>query len=80
MYKRRDQNLFPVAAAASKKFSDEREGGGEGGGGEEGETEKKKESLPRGGKDYAIEFHSPARRQMEDGENGARATGRGEAG
>lgn len=34
--------------------------------------EGKRKNHYGGGKDYAIELHSSARRQMEDGENGAR--------
>jgi len=72
MYKRCDQNSFPVAVAASKKFSDEREG-------EEGERERERERERKnhygGRRDYAIEF-PPPRRQMEAEENEeARAKG-----
>lgn len=71
MYKRRE-NSFLVTAVVPKKFSDK---GGWGRERQNIEKEKERENHYGGEKDYAIELHSPARRQMEDGENGARAKG-----
>lgn len=72
MYKRHDQNSFPVVAEEILRRKGGRTGGRERMGGRE-ERDREKKNYYGGGKDYAIVLHSPARRQM--GENGARAKG-----
>lgn len=78
MYKRRDRNSFSVAAEEILRRRVVAGGGGEGRQGEG--RDGKKEYYYGGGKNYAIGLHFPARRQMEDGGNGARAKGCREAG
>lgn len=75
MYKRRDQNSFPVAAEEILRRLEERRWNGKEGGREGGERKREKELLRRWkGLCHRASFPR-ARRQMEDGENGARAKG-----